>query len=176
MNLLELPEATVWTSLRGKHRADRTICAERRSRCRHSRAFARGCSSNARCGTFWQVPLDAYPRLEQGGIILKSSKNLETARAFRDFVLGAHGREVLKLYGFRKIGQARERRAVRSGLRRTRSSRAQLRSATALMLADERQRSGSMRRLIFPGAPHRTLLGEASEDADDRNICPKPVR
>jgi hypothetical protein len=38
---------------------------------------------------FWQVPLDAYPRLEQGGIILKSSKNLETARAFRDFVLGA---------------------------------------------------------------------------------------
>src|ERR1700741_786758 len=51
-------------------------------------------------GRFWQVPLDAYPRIEQGGIILKSLKNLETARAFRDFVLGDHGREVLKLYGF----------------------------------------------------------------------------
>ena len=51
-------------------------------------------------GRFWQVPLDAYPRIEQGGIILKSSKNMETARAFRDFVLGDHGREVLKLYGF----------------------------------------------------------------------------
>ena len=51
-------------------------------------------------GRFWQVPLDAYPRMEQGGIILKSSKNLETARAFRDFVLGDHGREVLKNYGF----------------------------------------------------------------------------
>lgn len=51
-------------------------------------------------GRFWQVPLDAYPRMEQGGIILKSTKNLETARAFRDFVLGEHGREVLKLYGF----------------------------------------------------------------------------
>ena len=51
-------------------------------------------------GRFWQVPLDAYPRMEQGGIILKSSKNLETARAFRDFVLGDHGREVLKQYGF----------------------------------------------------------------------------
>ena len=51
-------------------------------------------------GRFWQVPLDAYPRMEQGGIILKSSKNLETARAFRDFVLGAHGREVLEHYGF----------------------------------------------------------------------------
>ncbi len=51
-------------------------------------------------GRFWQVPLDAYPRMEQGGMILKSSKNLEAARAFRDFVLGDSGREVLKLYGF----------------------------------------------------------------------------
>ena len=51
-------------------------------------------------GRFWQVPLDAYPRMEQGGIILKSTKNLETARAFRDFTLGDHGREVLKRYGF----------------------------------------------------------------------------
>jgi molybdate transport system substrate-binding protein len=51
-------------------------------------------------GRFWQVPLEAYPRMEQGGIILKSSRNLETARAFRDFVLGDHGREVLEHYGF----------------------------------------------------------------------------
>jgi molybdate transport system substrate-binding protein len=51
-------------------------------------------------GRFWQVPLDAYPRMEQGGIILKSSKNLEAARAFRDFVLGDHGRDVLKRFGF----------------------------------------------------------------------------
>jgi molybdate transport system substrate-binding protein len=51
-------------------------------------------------GRFWQVPLEAYPRIEQGGIILKSSRNLETARAFRDFVLGDHGREVLAQYGF----------------------------------------------------------------------------
>ena len=51
-------------------------------------------------GRYWQVPLDAYPRMEQGGVILKSSKSLETARDFRDFILGDHGREVLKLYGF----------------------------------------------------------------------------
>ena len=51
-------------------------------------------------GRFWQVPLDAYPRMEQGGIILKAAKNLEVARAFRNFVLGDHGREVLKNYGF----------------------------------------------------------------------------
>jgi molybdate transport system substrate-binding protein len=51
-------------------------------------------------GRFWLVPLDAYPRMEQGGTILKSSKNLEAVRAFRDFVLGDHGREVLKHFGF----------------------------------------------------------------------------
>ena len=51
-------------------------------------------------GRFWPVPLDAYPRMEQGGVILKSTKNLEAARAFRDFVLGADGREVLEKYGF----------------------------------------------------------------------------
>ena len=51
-------------------------------------------------GRFWQVPLYAYPLIEQGGIILKSSKNLVTARAFRDFVLGDHGREVLEHHGF----------------------------------------------------------------------------
>jgi molybdate transport system substrate-binding protein len=56
-------------------------------------------------GRFWQVPLDAYPRMEQGGIILKSTKNLETARALRDFVLGDHGREVLKHYGFNLPGK-----------------------------------------------------------------------
>jgi len=51
-------------------------------------------------GRFWQVPLEAYPRMEQGGIILKSTKDLESARAFRDFILGEHGREALKRYGF----------------------------------------------------------------------------
>ena len=53
-----------------------------------------------RKGRFWQVPADAYPRIEQGGIILKSSKNIEMDRSFRDFVLGDHGREVLEDYGF----------------------------------------------------------------------------
>jgi len=56
-------------------------------------------------GRFWQVPLDAYPRMEQGGIILKSTKDLESARAFREFVLGEHGREVLKQYGFSVPGK-----------------------------------------------------------------------
>ena len=56
-------------------------------------------------GRFWQVPPDAYPRIEQGGLILKSSKNIEMDRSFRDFVLGDHGREVLEHYGFSLPGK-----------------------------------------------------------------------
>jgi molybdate transport system substrate-binding protein len=51
-------------------------------------------------GRYWEIPLEAYPKMEQGGIILKWTKNADAARAFRDFVLGEHGRDVLKRYGF----------------------------------------------------------------------------
>ena len=53
-------------------------------------------SASAR-GRYWEVPLDAYPRMEQGGIILKDSK---AARDFRAFLLSADGRRILKQYGF----------------------------------------------------------------------------
>jgi molybdate transport system substrate-binding protein len=51
-------------------------------------------------GRYWEIPLDAYPKMEQGGIILSWTKEPIAARAFRDFVLGQHGREALKRYGF----------------------------------------------------------------------------
>jgi molybdate transport system substrate-binding protein len=51
-------------------------------------------------GRYWEIPLDAYPKMEQGGIILDWTKEAVAARAFRDFVLGQHGRDVLKRYGF----------------------------------------------------------------------------
>jgi molybdate transport system substrate-binding protein len=51
-------------------------------------------------GRYWEIPLDAYPKMEQGGIILSWTKEPIAARGFRDFVLGQHGREVLKRYGF----------------------------------------------------------------------------
>ena len=54
----------------------------------------------AETGRHWEVSLDAYPKLEQGGVILKSAKNIEGARAFRDFVLSEQGRAILKRYGF----------------------------------------------------------------------------
>jgi molybdate transport system substrate-binding protein len=48
-------------------------------------------------GRYWEVPLEAYPRIEQGGVILKDSK---AAREFRSFLLDAGGRRILKEYGF----------------------------------------------------------------------------
>lgn len=51
-------------------------------------------------GRHWKIPLDAYPRMDQGGIILNWTKAPAAARRFRDFVLNDHGREVLKRYGF----------------------------------------------------------------------------
>ncbi len=51
-------------------------------------------------GKYWTVPLDAYPKLEQGGMILKATKSPKEAKALRDFVFGEHGRGVLKRYGF----------------------------------------------------------------------------
>ena len=48
-------------------------------------------------GRYWEVPVGAYPKIEQGGLILKDSK---AAREFRSFLLAADGRRILKEYGF----------------------------------------------------------------------------
>lgn len=48
-------------------------------------------------GRYWEIPLDAYPRIEQGGIILKDSR---AARDFRAFLLSSAGRRILQQYGF----------------------------------------------------------------------------
>ncbi len=48
-------------------------------------------------GRYWQVPPDAYPPIEQGGVIVRDSA---AARAFRDFLLSGSGRRILKQYGF----------------------------------------------------------------------------
>jgi molybdate transport system substrate-binding protein len=51
-------------------------------------------------GRYWEVPLDAYPRLEQGGVLLKWAKDPEAAQALLDFLTGGEGRAILKRYGF----------------------------------------------------------------------------
>lgn len=51
-------------------------------------------------GRYWEVPLDAYPRMEQGGAILKMTRDPEAARALTAFMVGSRGRAVLKRFGF----------------------------------------------------------------------------
>ncbi|MCB1018615.1 MAG: molybdate ABC transporter substrate-binding protein [Acidobacteria bacterium] len=51
-------------------------------------------------GHYWEFPLDAYPRMEQGGAILKRSTDPAAAAAFRDFTLSPEGRAILTRYGF----------------------------------------------------------------------------
>jgi molybdate transport system substrate-binding protein len=48
-------------------------------------------------GRYWEVPVESYPKMEQGGVILKESA---AAREFRDWLLAPAGRSLLKQYGF----------------------------------------------------------------------------
>ncbi len=56
-------------------------------------------------GRFWEVPIDAYPRREQGGVILSWAQDRPAAEALRDFVLGEGGRAILRRHGFRLQGE-----------------------------------------------------------------------
>jgi molybdate transport system substrate-binding protein len=54
-------------------------------------------------GRYWEIPLTAYPRMEQGGVILETARkngNLEVVKQFADWMTAPTGREVLKRYGF----------------------------------------------------------------------------
>jgi len=53
-------------------------------------------------GRYWEIPPEACPKIEQGGVILKDSN---AAREFRSFLLGAGARGVLKQYGFSLPGE-----------------------------------------------------------------------
>jgi molybdate transport system substrate-binding protein len=52
-------------------------------------------------GRYWEIPLDQYPKIEQGGVILRESPE---AREFRSWLL-ADGRPILKRYGFYLAGE-----------------------------------------------------------------------
>jgi molybdate transport system substrate-binding protein len=51
-------------------------------------------------GRWFEIPTSTYPRLEQGGTILKGAADVDAARALRGFLLSADGQAILKQYGF----------------------------------------------------------------------------
>jgi molybdate transport system substrate-binding protein len=51
-------------------------------------------------GKYFEIPLDSYPRMDQGGVILKQVRDGEAANRFRAFVLSSQGRAIFKQFGF----------------------------------------------------------------------------
>lgn len=51
-------------------------------------------------GKYWEIPLDWYPQVQQGGAILKRSKSQQAARDFRAFLMNGAGAQTLRRYGF----------------------------------------------------------------------------
>jgi molybdate transport system substrate-binding protein len=56
-------------------------------------------------GRYAMVPLDTYPRLEQGGVIMSWAKDREAAQALLAFMTNSDGRAILKRYGFMMPGE-----------------------------------------------------------------------
>jgi molybdate transport system substrate-binding protein len=51
-------------------------------------------------GSWVEVPLDTYPLLRQGGVVLDSAQDPAAARTVRDVIVSEEGRAVLARYGF----------------------------------------------------------------------------
>jgi molybdate transport system substrate-binding protein len=51
-------------------------------------------------GKYWAVPHEAYPTLQQGGVILTWTNDLDAAQQIKSFVTGPDGRAILKRFGF----------------------------------------------------------------------------
>ncbi|MDH4186400.1 MAG: molybdate ABC transporter substrate-binding protein [Nitrospira sp.] len=51
-------------------------------------------------GTYWEIPANTYPPLEQGAAILQHSTHQGAARRFVDFMKSEQGQEIMQRYGF----------------------------------------------------------------------------
>jgi molybdate transport system substrate-binding protein len=51
-------------------------------------------------GRVFEVPTDSYPRIDQGGVIMRWAADPDAARALRGYLLSADGRAILERSGF----------------------------------------------------------------------------
>jgi molybdate transport system substrate-binding protein len=56
-------------------------------------------------GRWHEIPLELYPRLDQGGVVLAGARDVDAARTVRDVLLGEAGVEILARYGFSMPGE-----------------------------------------------------------------------
>lgn len=54
----------------------------------------------ASAGRIWVLPIEAYPPLEQGGVVLNQTRDRPAALAFRDFLQSSQGIAILRRHGF----------------------------------------------------------------------------
>ena len=53
-----------------------------------------------RAGSYWVLPADAYPEMQQVAGIVSSSQHKQAAQAFLEYVASSKGAAVLRQYGF----------------------------------------------------------------------------
>lgn len=58
-------------------------------------------------GQFWLIPQEAHGRIDQGAVIVRSSKAQDAARSFLEFLQTPESQSVMKRYGFVLSGQDR---------------------------------------------------------------------
>jgi molybdate transport system substrate-binding protein len=51
-------------------------------------------------GEYVEVPLESFPRLDQGGVVLSRAADIDAARVLRDYLVGPEGVAILESYGF----------------------------------------------------------------------------
>jgi molybdate transport system substrate-binding protein len=59
----------------------------------------------AASGRWWELPQDAHPPLDQGGVILNHARNRAGALAFRSFMGSPEAVAILRRYGFAAEGR-----------------------------------------------------------------------
>ncbi|NLX20586.1 MAG: molybdate ABC transporter substrate-binding protein [Phycisphaerae bacterium] len=51
-------------------------------------------------GRYWEIPVDAYPRIEQAGVILRRSEDTRSVRMLCQFMRGEESRAILRKHGY----------------------------------------------------------------------------
>lgn len=65
-------------------------------------------ADSMKAGECWEVPVDFYPPLEQGAVLINASPNKETARRFLEFLKSPAAREMFARYGFSTAAPAKK--------------------------------------------------------------------
>lgn len=51
-------------------------------------------------GTYYEIPLEDYPTMNQEGVIISYAKNPDAAGQFKQFLMGGESRKILQQFGF----------------------------------------------------------------------------